>query len=407
MRAPMRVTHISIIHRPLDNRIFEKECRAMARAGYDVHLVGAAPPADQIDGVRLHSIAADPARPAARRQLWRFLRAAQAAFQLRPSAYHLHDPHLIPLGLVLKLFGSRVVYDVHEDYPGHARSKLFEHPLRGRIKASLWKLLEWQAQRRFDGFVCASSTVAERFPPARSVVLHNFPRLQEFALAAGDPSVFPFRERRNRLIYTGYIHEIRGFWEIARALELLPADLDCRLRMIGHFRPLELERTARRLDAWSRMEFIPWQPHRQIVRELFTARVGIALLHRLPNHHDPIRSNKLFEYMAAGIPVIASDLPKWRELVCGLGCGLVVDPDDPEALAAAIEELITDPERAEEMGRRGRAAVKERFNWDREAPRLLALYDALEIGGVQLEEDLQEEFLEHKPAEREMATVSS
>jgi glycosyltransferase involved in cell wall biosynthesis len=403
----MRVTHVSIIHRPLDSRIFEKECRTMARAGYDVHLIVSAPPADQIDGVRLHSIAADPARPPARRQLSRFLRAARAAFQLRPSTFHLHDVHLIPLGLLLKLCGSRVVYDVHEDYPEHARSKLFDHPLRGRIKASLWKLLEWLAGRTFDGFVCASSTIAERFPAARTVVLHNFPRLDGFALAATDPSLRPYRERGHMLIYTGCIREIRCFSEIARALELLPADLDCRLRMIGYFTPPELIETARSLDAWRRMEFVPWHPHPEMVRELYTARVGIVLLHRLPNHHDPIRSNKLFEYMAAGLPVIASDLPKWREIVCGTGCGLVVDPDEPEALAAAIEKLLRDPERAEEMGKRGRAAVIERFNWDREAPRLFALYDALQNGEFQLQEDHQEELPEDQPVEREMATVSS
>ena len=404
----MRVTHISIIHAPLDNRIFEKECRAMARAGYDVHLVIAAPPAEEIDGVRLHSIAANPVRPPARRQLSRFLRAARIAFQLRPSTYHLHDVHLIPLGLVLKRLGSHVVYDVHEDYPGHARSKLFDHPLRGKIKALFWRLLEWLARRRFDGFVCASSAIAESFPASRTVVLHNFPRLQEFALAAVLPSSRPYRERHNSLIYTGNIREIRCFWEIARALELLPADLDCRLRMIGDFRPPELSKTARTLDAWRRMEFVSWQPHPEVARELFTARAGIALLRRLPNHHDPIRSNKLFEYMAAGIPVIASDLPEWRELICGLRCGLVVDPDDPEALAAAIEELITNPERAEEMGRRGRAAVERCFNWDLEAPRLLALYDALQTGEVQLQEDLREEELrEDQPVGPELAILSS
>ena len=96
--------------------------------------------------------------------------------------------------------------------------------------------------------------------------------------------------------------------------------------------------------------------------------------------------------------LVVDDLPKWREIVCGLGCGLVVDPNDPEALAAAIEELLADPEMAEEMGKRGRAAVKEKFNWDREAPRLLSLYRALQTGEV---------LPEGQPAEPEMATVSS
>jgi glycosyltransferase involved in cell wall biosynthesis len=380
MLAPMRVTHISIIHRPLDSRIFERECRAMARAGYEVHLVAAAPPAERIDGVSLHSIAGDPTRPPARRQVSRYLRATRTAFRLRPSTFHIHDPHLIPLGLLLKLCGSRVVYDVHEDYAGHARSKLFDH------------------RRSFDGFVCASSSLSRKFPAPRTIVLHNFPLLECFALAASDPSLRPYRERDNTVVYTGTIREIRGFWEIARALELLPADLDCRFRMIGGFRPPELADTARTLDAWKRMELVPWVPYPQMVSDLFAARIGIALLHRLPNHNDPIRSNKAFEFMAAGIPLIASDLPNWRELVCGLGCGVVVDPRDPEAIAGAIEELLTDPERAEEMGKRGQAAVKARFNWDLETPTLLSLYHALQNGQVHLQPD--------QPIEPEMATPS-
>lgn len=373
----MRVTHISIIHRPLDNRIFRKQCRALARAGYDVHLVIGGAPAEEIDGVRLHSVADDDHRPPFRRQGARFLRASRWAWQLRPSVYHLHDPHLIPLGLLLKLSGARVVYDVHEDFPAHARSKLFAHPLRGRLKALLWIGLEWCARRALDGFVCASPALAEKFPPANTTVVHNFPPIREFALAEADSTPPPYSERDNRLIYVGNIREIRGFWEMAQALELLPDDLDCRLRMIGAFRPPELARNARRLEAWSRMEFTPWQPHPVVVRELLMAKVGLILLHPLPNHDDAIRSNKLFEYMAAGIPVIAPDFPAWRRIVLGAGCGLVVDPRDPEAIAAGIEHLLRHPEAAEAMGLRGRAAVDAEFNWDGDVPRLLSLYRRL------------------------------
>src|SRR5262249_33404885 len=217
--------------------------------GFEVHLVLGAPPAEEIDGIRLHSISEDSRRPTARQQPSRLLRAARAAFRLRPSTYHLHDPHLIPLGLLLKLCGSRVVYDVHEDYAGHARSKLIGRPVRAALKVALWELLEWLARRTFDGFVCASSSIGERFPASRTVVLHTFPRLQAFDLAAAEPSVLPYRERRHKLVFSGYMRDIRAFWEVARALELVPADLDCRLRMIGAFRPPELEEAARRHDA--------------------------------------------------------------------------------------------------------------------------------------------------------------
>jgi glycosyltransferase involved in cell wall biosynthesis len=374
----MRVAHISIIHKPLEPRILGRQCRELAAAGYDVHLVVGGAPAEEIHGVRLHSIAREWDRPSIGRQLMRLVRAARWAFRLRASVYHLHDPHLIPLGLVLKLRGARVVYDVHEDYPAYARVKHPDHPWRGRLKALVWVVLESLARHRFDAFICASPGLARRFPATRSVVVHNFPRHRDYAAASSSRAIRPYCERRNVLIYTGYMRGIRCFWEVTKALELLPDDLDCRLRAIGAFRPPELAARARELRAWARMEVLPWQPPEVVVREQFDARVGLDLRRPLPNNDDPIRSNKLFEFMATGIPVIVSDMPLWREIVCGIGCGLVVEPGDPAAIAAAIERLLRHPNEAEAMGRRGEAAVADAFNWGRDAPRLLSLYRALE-----------------------------
>jgi glycosyltransferase involved in cell wall biosynthesis len=376
----MRVTHISIIHTPLDTRIFNKQCRALAAAGYDVHLVVGGAPTGQLDGVYFHSIAETAVRPPASRQFSRLVRATCWALRLRPSLYHLHDPHLIPLGLLLKLAGARVVYDVHEDYPAHARTKLADHPLRGMLKALMWRVLEWFAQHALDGFVCASPALAGRFPPARTVEVGNLPLHREFAAAAANGPSRPYRERSNTVVYIGSISKVRGFSEMGRALELLPAELDCRLRLVGSFRSVELARRAAQLEARHRLDVIPFQPYPVVIRELLSARVGLVVLHPLPNHVDAIRSNKLFEYMAAGIPLIAADLPRWREIVRGVDCGLVVEPRDPAAIARAIEYLLTHPEEAEAMGQRGREAVSTQFNWDREGARLLSFYREL-IGG--------------------------
>jgi glycosyltransferase involved in cell wall biosynthesis len=373
----MRITHISIIHRTFDTRIFAKQCRALAAAGHEVHLIVGGAPEDEIDGVRLHTIASDGGRPPARRQLARFLRAAAWAFRLRPATFHLHDPHLIPLGLLLKLAGSRVVYDVHEDYPAHARTKLMGHPVRAWLKACMWELLEWVAARTLDRFVCTSPAVGARFPRARTTVVRNFPLHASFARASANGVFRPYAERPNTVVFHGVMSEGRGFWDLLDAIELVPGNLDCRVRLIGSFRQPELARSAALAE---RVDVIPWQPFPGVLRELFAARAGLALLHPHPNHFDAIRSNKLFEYMAAGIPVIASDLPSWREIVVGTGCGLVADPRDHAAVAAAIEYLLTHPEQAEAMGERGRTAVRERFNWEGEAVRLLSLYRDLQNG---------------------------
>jgi glycosyltransferase involved in cell wall biosynthesis len=95
-----------------------------------------------------------------------------------------------------------------------------------------------------------------------------------------------------------------------------------------------------------------------------------------PNHLG-VRSNKAFEYMAAGLPVIAPDFPAWRALMDETGAGVTVTPTDPAAIADAITTLLRDPVRAAEMGRRGRQAVRERYNWEAESERLLQLYARL------------------------------
>jgi glycosyltransferase involved in cell wall biosynthesis len=86
---------------------------------------------------------------------------------------------------------------------------------------------------------------------------------------------------------------------------------------------------------------------------------------------------KLFEYMAAGVPVVASDFPLWREIVDGAGCGLLVDPNNPRAVADAIVQLMSEPERAAALGLNGRRAVRTTYRWEPQGQRLLDLYARL------------------------------
>jgi hypothetical protein len=111
------------------------------------------------------------------------------------------------------------------------------------------------------------------------------------------------------------------------------------------------------------------------------------VLYHPEKSHEVAQPNKLFEYMAAGIPVIASDFPLWRKIIQDAGCGLVVDPLDSRAIATAIERLITNPAEAEAMGQRGRKAAEGHFNWATQEQTLLSFYAALLTERVILKTD--------------------
>jgi hypothetical protein len=127
---------------------------------------------------------------------------------------------------------------------------------------------------------------------------------------------------------------------------------------------------------WEKIRFLGWQSRNCIVSLLAEVRMGLVLFHPAPNHIDA-QPNKLFEYMSAALPVIASDFPLWRRIIEGAGCGLLVDPLDPQAIANAIEYLLTHPSEAEAMGQRGREAVQKWYNWEPEAEKLVRFYDDL------------------------------
>src|SRR3954462_2341395 len=125
----MRIVHITTQHRPLDVRIFQKECRTLAAHGFDVQLLVAEPPSEPVDGVHFRKLrqSASTFRPG---RIWQRLQSAyRAAAKLGADVYHFHDPELIPIGLLLKQSGARVIYDVHEDAPQEALSLNKDRPV--------------------------------------------------------------------------------------------------------------------------------------------------------------------------------------------------------------------------------------------------------------------------------------
>jgi glycosyltransferase involved in cell wall biosynthesis len=288
---------------------------------------------------------------------------------------------------LLAAHGKAVVYDIHEDAPADILHKDYiPRCLRRPLTWSVRKL-ENAACRRFSGLIAATPTIAKRFCSINpnTVVVHNFPMLDEIA-----PTVdLPWDERPPAMAYIGSISERRGIREILQALALLPSDNSAQMMLAGPFSPAELRTELMRLPGWPRVKYLRVLDRPSVANLLSRVRLGLLVLQPEPNFCNAMPI-KLFEYMAAGIPVIASDFPSWRQIIGEAGCGLLVDPQDPQAIARAMEYLLSHDAEAEAMGRRGRQAACELYNWNSEERVLLNFYsELLEPGAPERKESPQ------------------
>jgi glycosyltransferase involved in cell wall biosynthesis len=223
----------------------------------------------------------------------------------------------------------------------------------------------------FDGIVAATPQIARRFPKRKTVIVQNFPRLHE------EPHDTQCHSQRAQdLLYLGGLSRERGVLEMVKAMELLPEACQAKLNLAGVFSPESLKEKVARIKGWRRVHFLGWQKQEEVDRSLTLARMGLVVLHSTPAYVESYPT-KMFEYMSAGLPVIASNFPLWKEIVEGNKCGICVDPMDPKAIASAIQWMIDHPEEAEEMGKNGRRAVETKYNWANESKKLVGLYQRL------------------------------
>lgn len=326
--------------------------------------------------IRITDIGPTPPGRVARMMLgvWRMWRAVRAA---AARVVHFHDPELIPLGVILKCFGYRVIYDVHEDLPRQVLTKYWIPAIARRPVAWAVSVMEWLVARVFDAIVPAEPTIAKRFPPCKSVLVQNFPILDELLTT----NSISYEQRPPHFAYIGGISVIRGVHEMIQATGSAHGSggQSSRLCLAGAFQPPGLLDEVRTTPGWTQVDFYGWADREQVAGILGSVRAGLAVLHPTPKYLDAWPT-KMFEYLSVGLPVIVSDFPLWRGIVEDAGCGLLVDPLDPQAVAQAMQWILDHPEEAEAMGRRGREAVEKHYNWDTEAKKLVALYKKLLSG---------------------------
>ncbi len=366
------IVHLTSVHPPFDTRIFRKECWSLVQAGCRVTLVAPHSYNEVVDGVQIKAV------PPAGRRLARMTLTAwqvgQVALRLNADLYHFHDSELIPVGLWLRLLGKKVIYDIHEDIPRDLLSRSY-------LPGWMLRLLSWGVERvenfashYFSALITATPAIGRRFQHTNSriSIINNFPILDELAYSNNTA----WDQRSPTVTYVGTIALERGLAEMVEALAYLPAHVQVRLKLAGEISPPQHRHMVSQLPGWQQVDELGFVDRTEVSRILSCVSAGLVILHPIPGFLES-HPTKLFEYMSAGIPVIASDFPLWRQIIETAGCGLLVDPLNPKAIAEAIEYLLSHPAEAEAMGRRGREAVEKKYNWTVEKAKLLQLYEDL------------------------------
>jgi glycosyltransferase involved in cell wall biosynthesis len=373
----MKVCILSSVHPCFDVRIFQKQARSLAEAGYEVSLAAIADFQEGlVDGIRVLGLPQPSSRLLRPANWWRILRLS---LHERADIYHFHDPELLLLAGLIKLLTKRpIVYDVHENYPQDILTKEWiPAPLR-RLVSSLFRVFEDTVVRGVDGVVVVNRHLEGRFGgKARVVRVANYYRLDTHANSKRDTDR---REAGGRpyFVYAGRVSDDRGIYECLQALESLGEDgveILCAGR-IGHVANGQLRALLEHGHTDVPFKYLGLLPYEAIPPLFEGALAGLLCFQPTPNNvlGTP---NKLFEYMSAGIPVIASDFPFIREVVVEADCGLLVQPDDVDQIASAMARLLHDPQDATRMGQNGLRAAREKYTWQAEEKKLLSLYETL------------------------------
>lgn len=365
-----RVCHVTSVHKRYDVRIFEKECVSLAKNGYEVHLiVNDNLPSEVIDGVHIHSTGFLPQTRKERIRksmplIWSLINSINA------EVYHFHDPELIPVMLKVKRSGNKVIFDAHEDTQQQILDKEWIPIILRKMVSDMYGIYERTKLKKCDCIITVTPQIVSKMQTINNNVgmVTNYPIIENLSEEA------EVQSDKNYIFFAGGISTQWCHREIIEAISDLK---DIRYRLAG---PHDEEYFAelKRLEGWNKVDYLGLIQHQQVSGEYSGAIAGMAI-NRCSQlgENGTLGNTKLFEIMAAGKPVICTNYKLWKEVVEEKQCGICVDSNNVDEIRGAIEYLLIHPEQAKQMGRNGRKAIQEEYNWLTQEKVLLDVYKGI------------------------------
>ena len=369
MQSKIKIAHLTSVHQRYDTRIFIKECSSAAKK-FQTYLIVADGKGNEVkNNVSL----IDVGQPENRfnRVFSTTKKIFQEAIKINADIYHLHDPELIPIGKKLKRLNKKVIFDAHEDLPKQILSKQYiKKPFR-KLLSKASAIYENYELKKFDAIITATPQIKHKFSKINhsTIDINNFPIFTEFN---SNQSNQP--KKLNQICYIGGYSTARGIIEAIEAINLCSEST--RLFLAGKYIEGSLEQKLHSLPGWEKTKDLGWLGREQISTLLDSSRIGLVTLHPTESYIESLPV-KMFEYMAAGLPVIASNFPLWEDIVLSSNCGICVNPQAPDEIANAIMYLMENPAIAEQLGNNGKNAIINKYNWALEENKLMSLYQQI------------------------------
>ena len=375
----IKVCHLASRHKMNDMRIFEKECKSLAKGGFDVTLIGFGnePKTETIDGVHCISLYY-PIKNNLELLRKRNKMSLEAALQVDADIYHLHEPELLPVGMKLKRKGKIVIFDSHEYYGWQLHDnihkiKIIKTPaFLMKVIGNLYMRYEKRVCMKLDAVVqvCTMNGVDYFENRCRKTLfIRNLPNLSDYTRKSDiDFGKAPF------IAMIGGITKERGITQLVKATYQAGG----RLLLAGAFSPKSYESELNEMREYTCVDYKGFLDKNGMVALLEQANIGASTLLNV-GQYDKIDTlpTKVYDYMSMELPVIISNTTFAKKMNEKYHFGICVNPDDPKEISTTITWLKAHPEKAIELGKNGRKAIEEEFNWEKESEKLVTFYHQL------------------------------
>ncbi|TYB33572.1 MAG: glycosyltransferase family 4 protein [Flexistipes sinusarabici] len=366
----MKVCVVSPVHTSNDVRVFHKVCKTLVKNEYEVVLYCRDKKNTVKDGVAIKSV------PTLRR-LFRFFYIPILFIRIlreKAHCYHFNNPDALPLAILMKKMGFRVVYDTHEDF----RKRILQRewiPIKFRkIISNMVFSLEKKLANIADGFFVTQEELTNIYDNA--ILLRNAPIIdQNFIDTVSTKSRYIVRQKP-MAIYVGHsLTPARGVEQMINAIEIVNKEKEVGLWLIGKIERNYLEKISK-LPGYKYVEHLSYMDYVDAMAYVKNADAGLVTILDVGDHKNS-SANKLYEYMLFKTPFIASDFDKWKNEIGDLNAGIFVDPSSVNDIASAIKRIVGKETAKKNMGEIGQEYIMKEFNWNKEAKKLVNLYQRI------------------------------